>query len=160
MGHFERGAVLLAADELDGVDQLLGMRIVEQEREALDGFVGESAAAGLFPGEMLVKKIYLVTSASELLATHCAGGPAANDCNFGHACFLRTLFVPGDAQNTQEPLAVERRVTKRSGGTPPLGDGEDHQTKTSEEYSTECCGRQRRACFLVHNVHPPALQGV
>jgi hypothetical protein len=26
-----------------------------------------------------------VTGARELLATHCAGGPAANDCNFGHS---------------------------------------------------------------------------
>jgi len=60
------------------------MRIVEQEREALDGFVSETASTGLFPSEVLVKKINFVTGASELLATHCAGGPAANDCNFCH----------------------------------------------------------------------------
>src|SRR5215471_14762427 len=45
-------------------------------------------------------------------------------------------------------------------GNTSSGDGEDHQTKTSEEYSTEHAGRQSRACFLVHNVHPPPLQDV
>jgi hypothetical protein len=85
MRHFEGGAMFLAAYKFDGMNELFGIRIVEQEREALDGFVCESSAAGLFPGEVLVKKMDFVTGASELLATHCAGGPAANDCNFGHS---------------------------------------------------------------------------
>ena len=40
MRHFESCVMLLAADELDGVNQFLGTGIVEQEGEALDGFVG------------------------------------------------------------------------------------------------------------------------
>src|SRR5690242_18676496 len=104
MRHLERCAMFLAADELDGVNELLGIRIVEQERETLDGFVGESAAAGLFPCEVLVKKVYFVTRKSELLATHCAGGPAANDCNFGHS--VLSLFrsrTQSDAQHASGP---------------------------------------------------------
>ena len=106
--HFEDGAMFLAANELDGVNELLGIRIVEQERETLDGFVGESAAAGLFPREMLVKKIHFVTGASELLATHCAGGSAANDCNFGHS--LLSLYrsrTKSDAQHALGPVMKE-----------------------------------------------------
>src|SRR5215469_17730793 len=93
MRHLERCAMLLAADQLNGVNQFLRIGVVQQEREALDGFVGESAAARLFPGEMLVKKIYFVTGASELLAAHCAGGPAANDCYFCHNFLSRSLEV-------------------------------------------------------------------
>src|SRR5437763_485069 len=106
--HFEDGAMFLAANELNGVNELLGIRIVEQERETLDGFVGESAAAGLLPREMLVKKIHFVTGASELLATHCAGGSAANDCNFGHS--LLSLYrsrTQSDAQHALGPVMKE-----------------------------------------------------
>ena len=102
--------MFLAADEVDGMNQLFGIRIVEQEREALDGFVGESAAAGFFPGEVLVKEIYFVTGAGELLAAHCAGGPAANNCNFGHTC-VRTLRVFGDGEEASEPSHVKTRNT-------------------------------------------------
>src|SRR5205807_1510859 len=96
--HFEDGAMFLAANELNGVNELLGIRIVEQERETLDGCVGESAAAGLFP--------------SELLVTHCAGGSAANDCNFGHS--LLSLYrsrTQSDAQHALGPVMekIERQ---------------------------------------------------
>jgi hypothetical protein len=140
------------------MNELLGIRIVEQEREALDGFVGKAATAGLFPGEVLVKKIYFVTGTRELLAAHCAGGPSANDCNFGHSVLsLYRSRAQSDAQHASGPVMKEireRAFEERH----PLGDGEDHQAKTSEEYSTEYGCRQGRACFLVHNVHPPALQ--
>src|SRR5579859_5453714 len=38
------------------------------------------------------------------------------------------------------------------------GDGEDHQAKSSEKYSTEDRRRQCRPCFLAHNVHPHPLK--
>src|SRR5215467_12822403 len=104
MRHFERRPMLVAADQLNGMNELLWIGILEQKREALDGFVGESAAAGLFPGEVLVKNCYFVTRAGELLAAHCPGGPAANDCNFGHSRFLRTLRAFGDGEEASEPL--------------------------------------------------------
>ena len=98
MRHFECGAMFLTADEFDGVNQLFWIGIVEQKREALDGFVGESAAAGFFPGEVLVKKIYFVTGAGQLLATHCTGRPAANDCNFSHnVLFAQPTSFLGEA---------------------------------------------------------------
>src|ERR671923_478855 len=141
MGHFEGGVMLLAADELDGVDELFGIGIVEQEREALDGFVSESSAAGFLPGEMLVKKIYLVAGSRELLATHSAGGPAAYDCNFGHRSFVIPVCVL--SLRTMPPGPVMRELeTKAFQNATPLGDGEDHQAETSEEYSTECGGCQ------------------
>ena len=75
---------------------------------------------------------------------------------------MNVLLYPlnplSDAQTCPGTLADEDWKRKRLQGATPLGDGEDHQAKTSEEYSTEYCGCQRRACFLVHNVHPPALQ--
>ena len=86
MRHLESRAVLLAADELDGMNEFFRIGIVEQKREALNGFVRQSAAAGFFPRQVFVEKIYFVPRARELLTAHCAGGPAANDCNFRHDC--------------------------------------------------------------------------
>src|SRR5258708_30030375 len=84
MGHLERGAMLLAADQLDGVHQFLGIGIIKQEGEALNGLVRQAAAAGLFPRQVLVKKFDRVARARELFATHCAGRSAADDCYLGH----------------------------------------------------------------------------
>src|ERR1700730_1942117 len=39
----------------------------------------------------------------------------------------------------------------------PLGDGEDHQAKTSLEYSTEQCRCRRRTGFFANNVHTAPL---
>src|SRR5260370_18275046 len=78
MGHVERGVVLFAADQLDGIHQLLGIGIIKKEREALNGFVRQAAAAGFFPGEVLVKKIDCVAPAPELVSPHPdAPAPAA-----------------------------------------------------------------------------------
>src|SRR4030095_3871378 len=38
MGHVERGALLVAGDEFDRVDEFLGIGVVEKERETLNGF--------------------------------------------------------------------------------------------------------------------------
>src|SRR5579864_45051 len=50
-------------------------------------------------------------------------------------------------------------MTGCSGNT-SSGDGEDHQTKTSQEYSTEYGGCRSRTRFVSHNVHPPPLKQV
>jgi len=92
MLHFERRAMLLAADQLDGMNKLFRIGIVQQEREALDGFVSEAAAAGFFPRQVLVIEIYLVTRASKLLAARGPGGPAAYDCNLRHTCLSPRPF--------------------------------------------------------------------
>src|SRR5713101_6276129 len=96
MGHVERGVVLFAADQLDGIHQLLGIRIIKQEREALNGFVRQAAAAGFFPGEMLVKKIDCVARARELFSTHRSGRSAADDRYLGHVrvSLSAIKFVP------------------------------------------------------------------
>ena len=91
MTHVESHALPDAADELDGADELLGIRIVEEKRETLDGFVGQAAAAGLFPGEMLVKNTDAMPGARKLLAAHGAGWAAADDGNFRH---LRVSLSP------------------------------------------------------------------
>src|SRR5262249_1540495 len=70
MRHVERGALLIAGNQLDGVNEFLGISVFEQKREALNGFVGEAAAARLFPGEMLVKDFYRVTCAGKFRAAH------------------------------------------------------------------------------------------
>lgn len=74
----------------------------------MDGFVGESAAAGLLPSEVLVKKTYSVARASELFATHCARRPAANDCYFGHNFLSRSpaSFSRGDSFLTHTLLTA------------------------------------------------------
>lgn len=57
---------------------------MQKERVGLDGFVGEAAAAGLFPGEMLVEDGDGVAGAGQLFAAERAGGAAADDCDFSH----------------------------------------------------------------------------
>src|SRR5882724_12520707 len=88
VAHFEFGALLVAGDELDGVDQFFWIGIVEKKREALNGFVGEAAAAGFLPREMLVKNVDGVAGAGELFATHCSGRTAADNYDFSHQVSL------------------------------------------------------------------------
>src|ERR1700719_431306 len=73
VAHFQFGALFVAGDELDGVNQFFWIGIVEKKRKALNGFMGEAAAARFLPGEMLVENIDGVAGASELFATHGAG---------------------------------------------------------------------------------------
>jgi hypothetical protein len=77
--HFQVGALIVAADELNRMHQLFGIRIIQKEREALDGFVSQSAAAGFFPCEVLVKNVDFVPRARKLLTAHRAGRSAADN---------------------------------------------------------------------------------
>src|SRR5260370_16523265 len=92
MGHSERGVVLFAADQLDGIHQFLGIGIIKQKREALDGFVRQAAAAGFFPRQMLVKKIDAMARACELFSAHRAGRSAADDRYLGHGRVSLSAF--------------------------------------------------------------------
>src|SRR6266436_9585220 len=88
IAHFEFGALFVAGDELDGVNQFFWIGIVEEKRKALNGFVSEAAAAGFLPREMLVKNIDGVAGAGELFATHCSGRTAADNYDFSHQVSL------------------------------------------------------------------------
>jgi len=84
MLQFQLRMLLVAADQFDGTNQLLRSGIFEKKREALDGFVGQPAAAWFFPCQVFVKDVDLVTRLSELLATHGTGGPATYDRYLSH----------------------------------------------------------------------------
>src|SRR6266849_11153318 len=100
MGHFESGVLLFAADQLDGIHQFLGIAIIEQKREALNGLVRQAAAAGFFPRQVLVKKVDLVARARELFTTHCAGRSAADDRYLCHGRDLLSAFNSVPARGT------------------------------------------------------------
>src|SRR5882762_3423084 len=133
VGHFERCVLLLAADQLDGIYQFFGIGIIKQEREALNGFVGQSAATGFFPSQVLIKKINLVARAPELLTAHCAGRSAADDCYMGHGRVSLRAFSRVRARGT----SVMRSLGDWSYRDGALGEGKDHQAKARLEYSTE-----------------------
>src|SRR5712664_545473 len=84
MWHLKRGVMIFAADQLDGIHEFFWIRIIKQEREALDRLVRQTAAAGFFPRKMLVKKINSVARARNLFTAHCAGRPSADDRYLGH----------------------------------------------------------------------------
>ncbi len=136
VAHFKLGALFVAGDELDGVNKFFWIGIVEQKREALDGFMSEAAAAGFFPREMLVKNVDGVAGAGQLFATHCAGRTAADDYDFSH----------------QVALAKVRPCSSTNSSS----DGENRQDQSSEEYSTENRGSRDGACLDAYYIgcHP------
>src|SRR5260370_7363158 len=84
MRHFQRGVVIFAADQLDGIYEFFWIRIIKQEREALDGFVRQTAAAWFLPCQMLVKKVDLVARARELFTAHRARRSSPDDSYLAH----------------------------------------------------------------------------
>ena len=91
MRQIQRGALILRADEFDFLDEFFWKRIIEQERETLRGFVGETAATRLFPREMLIENVYGVAGASELLATHGSRRPTTDNDIVSHSSPLNTV---------------------------------------------------------------------
>src|SRR5258708_33946725 len=69
IAHFEFGALFIAGDELDGMNQFFWLGIVEEKRKKLNGFMSEAAAARFLPREMIVKKIDSVPGACECFCT-------------------------------------------------------------------------------------------
>src|SRR5207302_7018763 len=85
VAHFKFGALFVAGDEFDRVDELFGIGIVEKKWKPLNGFVREATAAGFLPCEMFVKDVNSVAGAGELFATHRSRRSAADDYDFSHA---------------------------------------------------------------------------
>jgi hypothetical protein len=94
VGHIQRGAMIVTADQFDGMNQFFGIGIVQQEGKALDGLVSEPAAARFFPGQMLVKKLNRMARPGQLLAAHRAGRSAADDRN---VCHLGIFLTASDS---------------------------------------------------------------
>ena len=82
--HLEPRAMPAAGNQLRGTHDFLGMGAVEQERVRLDGFMGEAAAAGLFPRQALVVDCYVKTLAREAFAAQRAGGSASDNRDVFH----------------------------------------------------------------------------
>ena len=87
--HLKTRAMAAAGNQLGGADFFFGLRTAEKERVALDGFVREAAAAGLFPGEMLVEERDVEACAGEFFSAEGAGRPAANNGNLLHSVVTR-----------------------------------------------------------------------
>src|ERR1700722_11114470 len=87
MGHLQRSMMFFAADDIDFYHQFFGVRIVEEKWKTLDGFVGQAAAAGLFPSQMLIKNGDVIASTCELLAAHSARRTTTNNRYFSH-CYI------------------------------------------------------------------------
>src|ERR1700676_523331 len=119
MRHVQLYAVLVAADQFDRMNEFFRVRVIEQEREALDGFMGESAATGFFPRQMLVENVYLMARARQLFAAHRTGRSATDNRNLSHGLSRETcvslrarrlLAPPGPAT---EPAQVMGKITKQ-----------------------------------------------
>src|ERR1700692_26307 len=87
MGHLQRSVMFFAADDVDFSDQFFGVGIIEEKRKTLDGLVGQAAAAGLFPSQMLIEYGDIIASTGELFAAHGARGTTTDDRFFSH-CYI------------------------------------------------------------------------
>src|SRR5258707_14422087 len=100
---------------------------------------------------MLVENLHFVAGAGELLAAHSPRGSAADDRNVCHVDV--SLTAPRFRARGAEPV---RRLARPSRGHSI--DRKHDQSKSSEEYSTEERGRQRRPGTLSDNLHAQLLQ--
>jgi len=112
MLEIELNVLIFAVDQIYGVNEFFGTGILEQEREALHGFVSEAAAAGFFPREVLLENVDGIAGASELFAAHGTGRTAADDCNFCHG------------QSQCRTSSISRRGIQRNGRS-VLGPGKE-----------------------------------
>src|ERR1700704_650857 len=125
MSHLERSTMLIAADEFDFSDQFFRVGIIEEKRETLDGFVGQAAAAGLFPSQMFIEYGDVVASAGELFAAHGARRPTPDNRYFSH-CYIF--------------LACRKSIGMRNasfGGFGEPSNMDNQPAETLEKYSTE-----------------------
>src|SRR5258707_10942870 len=91
MLQIEFRTLVFRADNLYVAPQFFRMRIVQQKREVLRGFIGEPAAAGFFPRQPLVKNVYGVSRTRELFPAHGARRSATDDDNLSHSFVLGEL---------------------------------------------------------------------
>src|ERR1700722_5513893 len=87
MGHLQRSMMFFAADDVDFSDQFFGVGVVEEKRKTLNGLMGQAAAAGLFPSQVLIKNGDVISSAGELLAPYGARRTTTDNRYFSH-CYI------------------------------------------------------------------------
>ena len=88
--HLEAGTMSARRDEFGAVNLFFFGGAVEEERIFFDGLVGKAAAAGFFPGEMLVEKRDVESGNAEFFGAKSAGGAPADNGNVLHLRVLRT----------------------------------------------------------------------
>ena len=88
--HLKAGAMPARGDEFGVMNLFFGGRAVEEEGIFFDGFVGEAAAAGFFPGQMLVEKRDVESGDAQFLGAKSAGRTAADNGNVFHSRVLPT----------------------------------------------------------------------
>src|SRR5579862_5206282 len=66
------------------MDKLLGIRAMEKKGIGDDGFVRQAAAAGFFPGEVLVVERDVKSRTGKPVGAKRSRRPAANDCDLAH----------------------------------------------------------------------------
>lgn len=108
--------MIFGADDFDAVNQLFGMRIIQEKREALRSFVGETAAAGLFPSEVFIEDVDGMTGARELFAAQRAGRPATDNDIVSHSRSANDFLYPSPAREgwASEPGLAPPRTRGRA----------------------------------------------
>ena len=76
----------------------LGCGVSSKKRVGFDRFMGEAAAAGLFPGKSLIENCDLKTSRRQPLSTERTGRPSADNYDFFHSRFR---LVEAPTQSTK-----------------------------------------------------------
>src|SRR5579863_563603 len=74
-------ATAIGGDEFDLLNQLFGLRTIEQKRIVKEGLVCEASAAGFLPGQMLIEKCDLKTGGRKPFAAQGAGWPSTHNGN-------------------------------------------------------------------------------
>src|SRR5208282_2154987 len=82
--EMEKGALAGAGNELALADELFGLRAFAEEGIGAEGFLGEAAATGLFPGEMLVVDGNAETCGGQTLAAEGSGRASTHDGDISH----------------------------------------------------------------------------
>ena len=141
MFKIEMRAMILGADDFDVANQFFRVIVVEEERVALRGLVGEAAATGFLPVKVLVVNIDGMAGQSELLAAHCAGGTATYNYIVSHRSSTKSFVYSSG-------VGRKVRVGKRFSCN-----GKKHQTEPCKQYSTENssgCGGTREAAYQMN----------
>ncbi len=118
----QQSAIAMARNQLDAVNRFFGVRTVEQEGIAAHGLMGEAAAAGLLPGEMLIKKGDLKAGRGEPLRAKSAGRTAAHDGDTlpGHG-FGRDSFGPKGVGRAMKSMEMNT-IWNRPPSDPPVSE--------------------------------------
>ena len=113
-----------AGDQLHGANQFFGMRAVQKEGIRLNGLVRQAAAAGLFPGEMLVINRDVIPRPRQPLSAHGTSRTATHDRNITHRKASMKRAEPGAATRHWE-----NRFKYANRKTPQLEPGREYSRK-------------------------------